>query len=97
MDIDGLWQEAENDYRFVRYVSGLLPQDLAERMDEDTLYYFWDALSEYEEDQDAFKQENLAQTAAQLVKLAKKEQIGSFSPEELLPIVRAYISFRHKA
>lgn len=99
---DELLADAAEDARMVKHLQAALPQRLKETFDEDTLYYFLDCLIDYyaetgvldaEPDKDGYVEIAIDPIAEYIVKMAQKEKIGSFDPEDVALVVEAHLSF----
>ena len=99
---DELLQDAEFDAAVVAFVRQQIPQELKEQLDDETLYYFHDLIEEYladsdvleaEADDEGFIEIDIEAIALHLSKKAAKEGIGTFAPDDLLPVVEAELSF----
>ncbi len=99
---DELLQDAQEDAATVAYIKTHLPQELQDNFDDDLLYYFLDLIVEYyaesgvldaTPDKDGFIELDEEEIANYLVKKAKKEKMGEFSPEDLLFVVQAQMDY----
>lgn len=97
-----LLEDAALDAEIVAHVRRTLPETLRERFDEETLFYFHDLIEETlaetdildaEPDEEGFVNVDLEQIALRLRQIAKKDNVGDFSPEDLEEIVAAELSF----
>ncbi|MDR3119136.1 MAG: hypothetical protein LBU44_06935, partial [Mediterranea sp.] len=92
----------EDDEKTIEYIKNYLPQELKEKFDNDTLYYFLDLIDDYyaesgildaETDDEGYVNINLEEVANYIVKEAKKDKMGEFDPEEILFIVQGEIEY----
>ena len=97
--------DAQEDAATVAYIQSHLPQELQEKMTEETLYYFLDVIVEYyaesgvldaQPDKDGYIELDAEAIALYLAKKAKKEGVGEFSPEELLFVVQAQMDYEEE-
>lgn len=95
---DELLQSAEDDARCIEYIKAYLPQELKERFDDELLEYFLDVIYEYytesgildaTPDSEGFIDIDLEKLAEYMAKQAKKDNMGTFDPDELLLIAQA--------
>ncbi|MCF0194125.1 MAG: hypothetical protein HUK00_02960 [Bacteroidaceae bacterium] len=103
---DELMLSAEDDARCVEYIKAYLPQELKERFDEETLYYFLDVIYEYyansgildqDADQDGCIDIDMEVLAAHMAEQAKKDNIGDFTAEELLWVANGEAEYSEQA
>ncbi len=85
-----------NDYDevvAVSFIQNYLPQELKDRFSEDDLYYFLDLLCEFYEENDYLEEEDEEKEERELtdfiIKQSAKDEVGKFTPEEILMILRA--------
>ena len=97
-----LLQDAQEDAATVAYIKTHIPQELQEKLDDDLLYYFLDLIIEYyaesgvldaTPDKDGYVELDEEAIATYLAKKAKKEDMGVFSPEDLLFVVQAQMDY----
>ena len=85
-----------NDYDevvAVSFIQNQLPQELKERFSEDDLYYFLDLLCEFYEQNDYLEEDDEEKEERELIefiiKQSAKDEIGEFTPEEIILFLRA--------
>jgi len=87
-----------DDEKTVEFIKAALPQELKEKYDDDTLYYFLDVINDYfttsgvldqKPDADGCIDIDNEAIAEYIVKEAKKDKIGSFPADEIILIVQA--------
>lgn len=97
-----LMQDAEEDARIVEYIKNYLPSELKETFDDDDLYYFLDVIVEYyansgvldaDPDKDGYVDIDLDKVVDYVVKQAKKDKVGDFSPEDVLFVVQGEMEY----
>jgi len=81
----------------VEFIHNYLPQDLKDRFPEDTLYYILDLICEFYEknnflDEDDEEKEE-KQLIAFIIQQAKEDEIGAFSPDDVLLVLRAEAAY----
>lgn len=90
---DELMLSAEDDAKCVAYIKAYLPQELKERFNDETLYYFLDVIYEYyvssgildqTTDADGCIDIDMEALAQHMADQAKKDKMGNFKPEELI-------------
>ncbi len=95
--------DAAEDAKAIAYIRQHLPQELQEKFSDEELYYFLDVIVEYyaesgilesQPDEDGYITIDEEAVALHLSKKAKKEGIGTFSPEDLLFVVKAEMDFQ---
>ena len=93
-----------DDSEAVAYIRKKLSPALKERLSDDDIVYFVDLIYEYyesrgiieefeDESDDSIVDIDLSEIVEYIIKNAKKDQIGSFSEEEVLSIVEAEMDF----
>ncbi|MDR3118838.1 MAG: hypothetical protein LBU44_05390, partial [Mediterranea sp.] len=92
----------EDDEKTIEYIKNYLPQELKEKFDNDTLYYFLDLIDDYyvesgildiEADEEGYVSIDLEEVVNYIVKESKKDEVGEFDPEEILFIVQGEIEY----
>jgi hypothetical protein len=88
--------ELEFDYdeeAAVKYIQNYLPQELKERFSDDDIYYLLDVICEFYEKNDYLNDEDEENEEKELIRFiidqAQKDEIGEYSPEEILFVLRA--------
>ena len=101
LEDDFLLSDAD-DEKTIEFIKNYLPQELKEKFDDDTLYYFLDVMDEYyaesgildaEPDEEGYVSLDLEEVAAYIAKEAKKDEIGTFDPEEILFVVQGEMEY----
>ncbi|MDR1004367.1 MAG: hypothetical protein LBL97_05100 [Prevotellaceae bacterium] len=81
----------------VAYIKNSLPQELKGKFSDEELYYFLDLMDDYytesgmleaEPDSDGTVEIDLEQIAAYIVEQSRKDEMGTFDPEEILFVVQ---------
>lgn len=99
---DELLQDAEDDVRTVEFIKNYLPQELKSAFTDEQLYYFLDVIVEYyadsgileaEPDADGFIDIDIEAIADHLAHQAKKDNMGTFSPEDLRWVVEGEMEY----
>lgn len=99
---DELLEDAQYDAAIVEYVRQQIPQELKEKFNDETLYYFHDLVEEFlaesdvleeEADENGFVEIDIEEIAKYIQKKAAKEGIGDFEVEDLLFPIEAEMSF----
>jgi hypothetical protein len=82
-----------DDVVAVEFIRNHLPQDLKAKFPEDTLYYILDLICEFYEANDYLHEDDEEKEEKELiafiVQQSKKDEIGIFSPEDILMVLRA--------
>lgn len=96
--MDEMFQrEAEDDLKTIEYVRNYLPADLKEKFDDELIQYFLDVIWEYYfdmfSDTDEEVEIDTEVVAAHVAKVAKKEKMGDFDPEDLLFVVLGELEY----
>lgn len=90
MDEKELLQDAADDIEAIKQITALLPENVRSHFSEDDLFYFFDVLSEMDEEYGHPLQQSAEIIAQGLSRQAKKDGLGEFSVEDVVHIVRAY-------
>ncbi|MBE6287937.1 MAG: hypothetical protein E7099_07105 [Mediterranea massiliensis] len=86
----------------IEYIKNYLPQDLKDKFSDDQLYYFLDLIDEYyvesgvldsQPDGDGCIEIDLDKVVDYIVSEAHKNEMGEFSPEEILFIVQGELEY----
>ena len=76
-----------DDEAAVKFIQNYLPQELKEKFDEDTIYYILDVICEFYEKRDWLDDDDEEKEEQELVSFiiqqAQKDDIGTFSEEEI--------------
>lgn len=104
--MDGLEQEllkdAEDDARTVEFIKNYLPQELKERFSDEELYYFLDVIVDYyatsgvldaTPDKNGYIEIDSDKVVDYIVKQAKKDNMGTYDPEEVLWVVQGEMEY----
>lgn len=99
---DELLQDAQQDALIIAHVYERIPQEMKERYDEETLYYFHDLIEDYlaesgvleaEADSEGYINLDLETMAEALAQQAQKDKMGNYPIEELLLLCEAELSY----
>lgn len=84
------------------YIRNYLPQELKDKFSDDEMYYFLDLIDEYyvnsgvldeETDEEGLVEVDLDQVTNFIIQEAKKDDMGSYSPDEIFLIVQGEMEF----
>lgn len=98
MTDDEFKDEDLDDEKTVSYIRNTLPQELREKLSDDTLYYILDVINDYfatsgildkEPDADGFIEIDNEAVADYIIKESKRDGMGNFDKDEILLIVEA--------
>lgn len=87
-----------DDEKTVEYIRNVLPQEMKEKFSDDILFYFLDVINDYftnsgvldkEPDKDGCIEIDNDELVEYIIKEAKRDEIGVFTPEEVVLIVQA--------
>lgn len=91
---------AEEDAKEVAYIRSYVGPDVADKLDEDDLYYVIDVFCEYmetqfkaEPDADGFVDIDVDDIAKYVAKKAKKEGMGPYEMDDLNLIINAELEY----
>jgi hypothetical protein len=77
----------------VAFIHNYLPQELKEKFTDDDIYYIFDVICDFYEENDYLNEDDEEkeerELIAYIIQQAKKDQIGDFSSEEILIVLRA--------
>jgi hypothetical protein len=91
-----------DDEKTIEYIRNYLPQELKEKFSDDELYYFLDVINDFyttsgildaEPDADGCVDIDLEKVASFIVKEAKKDEIGTYDPQEILFVVQGEMEY----
>ncbi len=97
---DELMMDAADDARVVDYIRTHIPQELQERLTDETLYYLLDVLVEYyadsdlldaEPDDEGFVSIDVDAIAEDIAKIAHKEGFTDLTAEDIAFVVEAHL------
>lgn len=104
--MDEFLQDAAEDARTIEAMRKHLPQELQERLDDDTLYYLLDVLVEYyaesdildaEPDAEGFVTVDVDAIAAELIGTVQKEGYSDLTAEDLAFVIEAHLEAEEEA
>ena len=82
-----------DDEKAVTFIQNYLPQELKEKLDEDSIYYFLDVICEFYEKRDWLSDDDEEKEEQELIqfimKQVVKDEIGEFTEEEVRLILAA--------
>lgn len=82
-----------DDEAAIAFIQNYLPQELKEKFPEDTIYYLLDTICDFYEKKDFLDDEDeekeTKELADFLLKQIRKDNIGEFSPEEIILFLKA--------
>ena len=99
---DFLMDDAIDDAKTIAFIKNYLPQDLKDKFTDDQLYYFLDVISDYyvssgcldvEPDDEGYINIDEEAIVDYVVTEAKKDEIGDFSPEDILFVVQGEMEY----
>ncbi len=93
-----------DDDKAVKFIKNYISEDLSKKISEDEIYYFIDLITEYyeqqgfledfdEEEEDIDISIDLGKIVEYIIKNAKRDDVGSFSEEEVLEVVEAEMQY----
>lgn len=101
-----LLQDAEDDARAVEYIKRYLPQEVKDKFTDEELYYFLDVIVEYytnsgvldaEPDADGYVYIDQDKVVDYVIRQARKDKMGDFSPEDILWVVQGEMEYGETA
>jgi hypothetical protein len=87
-----------DDEKTVEYIRNVLPQEMKEKFSDDILYYCLDVINDYftksgvldkQPDKDGYIEIDNDELVEYIIKEAKRDEIGDFTPDEIILIVEA--------
>lgn|SRR5574344_462944 len=99
---DELLEDAKEDAHIVEFIRNYLPLDLKDVFSDEDLYYFLDVIVDYyansgvldaEPDKDGYIDIDLDKVVDYVVKQAKKDDYGTFRPEDVLFVVQGEMEY----
>ena len=97
-----LLQDAEDDARTVEFIKNYLPQEVKDKFTDEELYYFLEVIVEYyansgvldeAPDQDGYIEIDQDKVVDYLIRQARKDKMGDFTPEDLLWVVQGEMEY----
>ncbi len=101
LEDDFLLEDAD-DEKTIEFIKNYLPQELKERFTDDELYYFLDVMVDYysssgcldvEPDAEGYINIDQDEIVDYIIREAKKDNIGEYTPEEILWIVQGEMEY----
>lgn len=101
LEDDFLLEDAD-DEKTIEFIKNYLPQELKGRFTDDELYYFLDVMVDYysssgcldvEPDADGYINIDQDEIVDYIIREAKKDNIGEYTPEEILWIVQGEMEY----
>lgn len=101
-----LLQDAEDDACAVEYIKRYLPQEVKDKFTDEELYYFLDVIVEYyttsgvldaEPDADGYVYIDQDKVVDYVIRQARKDKMGDFSPEDILWVVQGEMEYGETA
>lgn len=101
MEGDILNKEYDTD-EAIEFIRQYLPQDLKTKFSDDEMYYFLDVLDEYfidsgilgdDTEEDGIVEIDLEAASDFIVKEARKDEMGSFDPDEIFLIIQGELDY----
>lgn len=84
----------------VQFIQNTLPQELKEKFKEDDIYYLLDVIAEYYDSKGVFDDDPELEVDIDedemldfIIKNAKKDEIGQFTPEEIRFVIQGEIGY----
>ncbi len=99
---DDFMLEDLDDEKTIEFIKNYLPQELKGKFSDDEFYYFLDLIDEYytqsgvldaKPDADGYVDIDLDKVVDYIVKEARKDEMGDYSPEDILFIVQGEMEY----
>jgi hypothetical protein len=99
---DDFLLEDEDDEKTVEFIKNFLPLDLKDKFTDDELYYFLDVMVDYystsgcldvQPDAEGYVNIDQDEIVDYIVKEAKKDGMGEYSPEDILFVVQGEMEY----
>jgi hypothetical protein len=99
---DDFLLEDEDDEKTIAFIKTYLPQELKDKFSEDDLYYMLDVIVDYyttsgcldaEPDKDGYISIDQDEIVDYIVKEAKKDGMGPYSPDDVLFVVQGEMEY----
>ena len=99
---DDFMLEDLDDEKTIEFIKNYLPQELKGKFSDDEFYYFLDLIDEYytqsgvldaKPDADGYVDIDLDKVVDYIVKEAHKDEMGDYSPEDILFIVQGEMEY----
>jgi hypothetical protein len=100
---DELRMDEEENRREIKFIRERLPQELKTVFSDDDLYYFLDAIIDYYYDSGILESTadevdiDLGQVAEAVAERARRDKVGTFSPDDLFYVVEADMDFQEQS
>lgn len=99
---DEFLQEDLDDEKTIEHIKSYLPQELKDKFTDDELYYFLDLIDEYyaqsgildaQPDADGYIEIDLEKIVDYIVKEARKDEMGEYTPDDILFVVQGEMDY----
>lgn len=100
---DELRMDEEENRREIKFIRERLPQELKTVFSDDDLYYLLDAIIDYYYDSGILESTadevdiDLGQVAEAVAEHARRDKVGTFSPDDLFYVVEADMDFQEQS